>query len=65
MKRRKNFYKNQKKCRRQYIVMHIVIVAVQNLFQMMNILFVLNVDLNTPRKMIMLNFIRNRNGSEF
>ena len=31
-----------------------------NLFQMMNILFVLNVDLNTPRKMIMLNFIRNR-----
>lgn len=47
-----NFYKNQKKCRRQYIVMHIVIVAVQNLFQMMNIWFVLNVDVNTPRKII-------------
>ena len=35
----KNFLtKIKKKCRRQYIVMHIVIVAVQNLFQMMNIL---------------------------
>ena len=58
--RRKILQKSKEMQGRQYIVMHIVIVAVQNLFQMMNILFVLNVDLNTPRKMIMLNFIRNR-----